>query len=185
MILADDRNLALRSRRGDGEAFGELVRRHQTAVFNVAYRMLGHRQDAEDAAQEAFIRAYRAFVTFDLTRPLAPWLKKIAANVCLNRLEVVRPEMAPLDDEMADAGTPGGTDPETVAQARELSDRVRSEILRLPPRYRVAIELRHFQGLSYDEMAEALQRPLSDVKSDLFRARRQLAERLNDLDLDA
>lgn len=179
-MLTDDRDLAERARHGDADAFGELVSRHQTAVFNVAYRLLGVREDAEDAAQEALWRAFSAFDGFDTSRRLAPWLKQIAVNVCLSRLETARPEASLPDDDERLPAPPGEGDPEQAAQASELSARVRAEILGLPPRFRAVIELRHFQELSYDEMAAALHRPLSDVKSDLFRARKWLAGRLGD-----
>jgi len=179
-MSTDDQSLAERARQGDADAFGELVSRHQAAVFNVAYRLLGIREDAEDAAQEALWRAYRGFGGFDTSRPLAPWLKQIAVNVCLSRLEAWRPEAdLPEDDERLPA-SPAEDDPEQAAQAGELNARLRAEILRLPPRYRAVIELRHFQELSYDEIAAALDRPLSNVKSDLFRARKWLARRLKD-----
>jgi RNA polymerase sigma-70 factor (ECF subfamily) len=186
---ATDRALALRVAQGDAEAFGELVRRHQSAVFNVAYRMLGNRGDAEDVTQEVFIRAFRAFHTFDPERPLRPWLKQIATNYTLNWLESarVRPETV-----AADLGQPGNErnsldewqqespTPEQALSAEETAGQVRAGILRLPPHYRAVIELRHFQELSYEEIAIALKRPLSDVKSDLFRARKMLAQLLKD-----
>ena len=134
--------------------------------------MLGECREAEDAAQETFLRAYRAFRTFDPQRPPGPWLKKIAVNVCLNRLE--RREPLTLADETAiPAPDPG---PESQTVQREQNNQVRAAMLSLPPHYRAAIELRHFQELSYADMAEALNRPLSDIKSDLFRARKMLAE---------
>ena len=179
-MLNDDRTLMIRCRRGDRDAFGDLIDRYQRAVFNVAYRLLGNRQDAEDAAQEAFVRAFRALGTFDIARPPAPWLKKIVVNVCLSWLDGAPPAADELDDE-TEAAPPAKSRPEEVAQAKGLERQLRAEIMRLPPRYRAVIELRHFQGLRYDEIAQALQRPLSDVKSDLFRARRMLAERLKDL----
>ena len=82
-----DRDLALRARRGDAEAFGELVRRYQTSVFNVCYRLLGERREAEDLAQEAFIRAYERLDTFDADLPFGPWMRRVAANLCLNWME--------------------------------------------------------------------------------------------------
>jgi len=175
-MTSDERDLAQRAARGDPEAFGELVRCHQASVYNVAYRMLGERRDAEDAAQEAFMRAYRAIRALDPERPPGPWLRKIAANVCLNRLE--RREPVPLENEAELPAPDAG--PESRVVERERSRRVRAALSSLPPRYRAAIELRHFQGLSYAEMAEALDRPMSDVKSDLFRARKMLAARLRD-----
>lgn len=179
--MADDRDLALKAVRGDHEAFGELVRRHQSGVYNAAYRMTGNRQDAEDAAQEAFIRAYRAIETLDPSRPPGPWFRKITINVCLNRLE--KHLMLPLEDEYIvshfSASTGIGMEPEPQVVERERSRKIHEALLTLPPRFRAVVELRHFQELSYTEIAETLSRPLSDVKSDLFRARKILAEKLD------
>ncbi len=181
--MTDDRDLATKAVRGDQEAFGELVRLHQTGVFNAAYRMTGNRQDAEDAAQEAFIHAYRAIVSLDPTRPPGPWFRKIAVNVSLNRLEK-RPAL-PLDDEYFSTHPSTehgiGLEPESQTIERDRSREIRGALLTLPPRYRAVIELRHFQDLSYAEIAETLDRPVSDVKSDLFRARKLLAEELKEL----
>jgi len=171
MMIADDRN-----------AFAEMIRQSQTAVFNVAYRLLGNAQDAEDATQETFLRAYRFRHTYKTDSPPGPWLKRIAVNVCMQRLGKNTP-MQSLDEETVQPidSYPG---PQSQAETHELQQRIQSELLRLPPRYRAVIELRHFQDLSYEEIAQALSRPLSDVKSDLFRARRLLAERLRDLRLE-
>lgn len=180
--MTDDRDLALQAARGDHEAFGELVRRHQNGVYNAAFRMTGNRQDSEDAVQEAFIRAFRAVESLDPSRPPGPWLRKIAVNVCLNRLE--KHPTIQLEEEFMTTqtltipGTNPGPEPEAMEQER--SRAIRIAILSLPPRYRAVIELRHFQELSYAEIADTLGYPLSDVKSDLFRARRILAERLKE-----
>jgi len=171
----DDWEWLSRARRGDPDAYGLIVRRYQTAVFNVCYRLLHDRAEAEDAAQEAFIRAYIRLETFDVTRPFGPWIKRVAANLCLNRLEARPPAAVELDEERDRA--PEG-DPEAAREQTESAQAVRAAIASLPPRYRAAIELRHFQNLSYAEMAAALDLPLSDVKSHLFRARKLLAERL-------
>jgi RNA polymerase sigma-70 factor, ECF subfamily len=179
MSSTDERSLARRVLQGDRDAFGEIVRRNQQAVFNASYHVLGNVRDAEDATQEAFIRAYRFFDRFDLDRPLAPWLVRIAINVCLNRAEGQVPT-TDLDDELFPLPdlTPG---PEVQTMIRDRDETVRYELSRLPPRYRAVIELRHFQGLSYEEIAKELKRPLSDIKSDLFRARKLLAEKLKGL----
>jgi len=189
MSTADERDLVIRAQRGDVEAFGQLVRCHQSAVYNVAYRLTGNRQDAEDAAQEAFLKAFRAFDRFDPDRPLAPWLKRIAANLCLNWLQsspvkttsVVTDMQFPASeaDRTMDNFAQSRPLPEQLVMRRETAEQIRTAILQLPPHYRAVIELRHFQDLSYDEMAETLERPLSSVKSDLFRARKQLAEILS------
>ncbi|MBV6394925.1 MAG: ECF RNA polymerase sigma factor SigW [Anaerolineales bacterium] len=174
-----DRELAQRIQGGEQDAFAELIRLHQNAVFNVAYRFLGNIHDAEDAAQETFIRAWKFFDQFDRERTLAPWLKRICVNVCLNKLETNRP-LLPLDEDLPAPRDPSPS-PESVTAQRDLQRRLRAELTSLPPRYRAVIELRHYQELSYEEIAETLRRPLSDVKSDLFRARKLLADRLKDL----
>jgi RNA polymerase sigma-70 factor (ECF subfamily) len=173
-----DQALARRARAGDHEAYGDLVRRNQAAVFNVCYRLLGERAAAEDLAQEAFLRAYQRLHRFDDTRPFGPWIRRVAANLCLNHLEARQPPSLSLDDERDAPQVPAASDPARAAEAADESRRLHGAILSLPPRYRAVIELRHFHELTYAEIAAALDRPLSDVKSDLFRARRLLAERL-------
>ena len=170
-----DRDLVLRARRGDADAFGELVRRTQTSVFNVCYRLTGERREAEDLAQEAFIRAYERLNTFDPDRPFGPWMRRVAANHCLNRLSPQPVADVPLDEEH-DEDEHGR--PETIREEREQAEIMRAAILALPPNYRAVIELRHFQDMSYDEIASALSISLSDVKSHLFRARKLLAEKI-------
>ena len=192
MTLTDEQQLLQQARQGDvtsAAAYGELVRRYQTAVFNVAYRLLGRRVEAEDAAQEAFLRAYRALGRFDVARPFAPWIKRITTNLCLNWLESARVRTQLLAAEMSSDDRPVSMDdwaqttpsPEQTMVHEEQSTRLHQAILELPPRYRAVIELRHFQELSYEEMAEEMARPLSSVKSDLFRARKMLAEKMKEM----
>ena len=180
--MTDDHDLALKAVRGDHDAFNEMVRRHQAGVYNLAFRMTGNRQDAEDISQEAFIRAYNAIGSLDPFRPPGPWFRKIAVNVCLNRLE--KHTVLSLEDEYVSipSSTPAA-DPglETRIIDLERSREIRSALLSLPPRYRAVVELRHYQELSYSEISETLGCLLSDVKSDLFRARRMLAEKLGKL----
>lgn len=176
MEAPSDRDLILRARRGDPEAFGELVRAHQAGVFNVCYRMMGERREAEDMAQEAFIRAYERINTFDAERPFGPWMRRVAANVCLNQLAAHKPEHAELDEERDADPAPL---PESGREVQEEAERVRNALRKLPPHYRAVVELRHYQDLSYDEIAAELKIPLSDVKSHLFRARKILAESLS------
>lgn len=189
MTQTDEQRLLQQARQGDetsAAAYGELVRRYQTAVFNTAYRLLGRRVEAEDAAQEAFLRAYRALNRFDLERPFAPWIKRITTNLCLNWLESAQMRTQTLAAEMSRDDQPVSMDdwaqaapsPEQTLVREEQATRLHKAIWALPPRYRAAIELRHFQELSYEEMAEVLERPLSSVKSDLFRARKMLAEKM-------
>ena len=174
MTAPTDRDLILRARRGDAEAFGELVTRYQTSVFNVCYRMTNERREGEDLAQETFIRIYSRLDTFDIQRKFGPWVRRAAANLCLNHLESQK-ATAELDDER-DADE--SQRPEAIYEVRERSEQIRGALSSLPAQYRAVIELRHYQDMSYDEIAAELNIPLSDVKSRLFRARRLLAEKL-------
>ena len=175
MSAPTDRDLLVRALRGASDAFGELVTRHQTGVFNVCYRILHERGEAEDLAQETFIRAYDRLHTFDLEREFGPWVRRVAANLCLNYLES-RKSTTPLDEER-DADE--SQKPERQVEVKERSEQIRSALASLPAHYRVVVELRHYQELSYDEIASELNIPLSDVKSHLFRARKLLAEKLH------
>jgi len=175
MTAPTDRDLIQRARRGVNDAFGELVTRYQTSVFNVCYRMLHERNAAEDLAQETFMRAYDRLHTFDLAREFGPWIRRVAANLCLNHLEAQK-VAAPLDEER-DADE--SARPERQVEVKERSVQIHNALASLPPHYRAVVELRHYQELSYDEIAAELNIPLSDVKSHLFRARKILAEQLH------
>jgi RNA polymerase sigma-70 factor, ECF subfamily len=175
MNTPTDRDLILRARRGDAKAYGELVTRHQTGVFNVCYRILHARSDAEDLTQETFIRAYDRLHTFDLEREFSPWIRRVAANLCLNYLESQKP-LAKIDEERDEDKTQS---PDEQVEAKERSEQIRAALASLSPHYRVVVELRHYQDLSYEEIAKELNLPISDVKSYLFRARKLLAEKLH------
>ena len=173
-----DRDLVLRTRRGEIQAFGELVRRYQSAVFNVCYRMLGERMEAEDLAQETFLRAYRRLATYDAERPFGPWVRQVATRVCLNHLDRRTPPSVELDEDRDRPLVSAGNEPEGVFAGAQASDALRRAIKELPPRYRAVIELRHYQEMNYAEIADLMKIPLSDVKSHLYRARKTLARSL-------
>lgn len=175
MTAPTDRDLILHARRGDAEAYGELVTRYQTSVFNVCYRILHERGEAEDLAQESFIRAYDRINTFDIEREFGPWIRRVAANICLNHLESRRNIVELKDERDADESQR----PEAAVEIHERSEQIRRALASLPAHYRVVIELRHYQEMSYDEIAGELNIPLSDVKSHLFRARKLLAEKIH------
>jgi RNA polymerase sigma-70 factor (ECF subfamily) len=173
-----DAELVLRTRSGDIQAFGELVRRYQTSVFNVCYRMAGERREAEDLAQEAFLRAFRRLSSYDESRPFGPWMRRLAANLSLNALQRKAPSEVPLVEEQESDPGHGLGMPEPMTLQNERAAAVRRAIQGLPPHFRAVVELRHYQGMSYAEIAESLSLPMSDVKSHLYRARRQLAQAL-------
>ena len=161
------------------QAFGELVRRYQTSVFNVCYRIMGERQEAEDMTQETFLRAHERLSTYDMDRPFGPWIRRVGANLCLNTLKRRRLTILPLDEELEGSTPKVEERPEVARVHAERSEAIRDAILELPVHYRIVIELRHFFDMSYKEIADAVGLPLSDVKSHLFRARKLLAERLS------
>lgn len=175
-----DRDIVVNVRRGKTDFYGELVLRHQTSVFNVCYRMLGERREAEDLTQETFIRAYERLHTFDKDRPFGPWIRRIATNLCYNHLKRSKQVVFSLHEEIESNKGQNERLPEIKQVQREKSESVRTAILELPPHYRAVIELRHYQELSYAEIAKELSIPLSDVKSHLFRARKQLSTKLKD-----
>jgi RNA polymerase sigma-70 factor (ECF subfamily) len=176
---ATERAWIRQAQHGDAEAFGQLVVYYQQTAFNVAYRMIGDRQEAKDVAQEAFIKIYQTLDRFDLQRPFAPWLYRIVTNTALNWIKRRQPETGIDEGVPLIEPSPG---PEAQTIAADTSARLRAAIATLPPNYRAAIELRHFQGLSYKEMSDVLDAPLSDVKSWLFRARRKLRQVLEEFD---
>src|SRR5438552_6480540 len=111
MVDPSDRDLVLRVRGGDAEAFGDLVQRYQNSVYNVCYRLLGEPGAAQDEAQEAFIRAYRRLDRYDETRPFGPWMRRVAANLCLNELARLQRPSVSLDDERDEPRVPLAADP--------------------------------------------------------------------------
>ncbi|MDH5506257.1 MAG: sigma-70 family RNA polymerase sigma factor [Anaerolineae bacterium] len=180
MMQITDIELVQHTLNGDIELFGDLVQRYQQSVFNVCYRMLAERRDAEDLAQETFVRAYHKLNSFDQRRPFGPWVRKIAANLCLNHINLARPPQVDLEKHLEVVANPAGSTPEHAYLSAEASAQVRRAIWDLPGKYRAVIELRHFHNLSYQEIAAALEIPLSDVKSHLFRARKRLADDLRE-----
>jgi RNA polymerase sigma-70 factor (ECF subfamily) len=183
-----DHQLVARALSGRPDAYGELVRRYQGSVYNIAYRLVGERQEALDLAQEAFVRAYGRLDSFDQSRPFGPWIGRIATNAALNWLQRRRVATVSLaqgppaaGDDQAERDLPDySAEPEQVYLAGERQALIRGAILALPPHYRAIVELRHFQDRSYEEIAQALGIPLSDVKSHLFRARRLLRKWLEE-----
>ncbi len=175
--LPDDRALADRLRRGDEAAFEEMVIAYQHRVFGVALRMLGNRAEAEEIAQEVFLRAHRALADFRGDARLGTWLYAIASRLCLNRLASPDRRVARGDAARADvpAATPSAAD---AAECAQRDAAVRAAIAELPEDRRIVLVLRDVEGLTYDEIAEALALEPGTVRSRLHRARLQLKEKL-------
>lgn len=177
IVAASERELIARSCGGDLAAFEELVRIHQAHIYQLAYRLTGNYEDARDAAQEAFIRAFQALPRFRQEAAFSTWLYRIATNTALDlvrRRPVVPPVELPADQ-------PAPDDPATEAQRREISRRVHAAVAQLPAEYRVVVVLRDLQGLAYDEIAKVLEIPVGTVRSRLSRGRDGLRGLLTDL----
>jgi RNA polymerase sigma-70 factor (ECF subfamily) len=165
------------ARKGDDQAFGNLVDEYQKPVFSLCYRMLGNSRDAEDAAQESFLRAYRYLKSYDSNRSFPTWLLSIAAHYCIDRtrkrrLPVVSTDSLPAEI-IADRNAPN---PEKVYRKQEKEVLIQDLINTLKPTDRAAIILRYWHDYSEVEIAQALDLSVSAVKSRLYRARQALAK---------
>jgi RNA polymerase sigma-70 factor (ECF subfamily) len=158
--------------RGESSAFEGLVRRYQRVLFSVAHRMLGNYEDARDATQNVFVRAYEGLDTYDPNRRFFSWIYRIAVNECLNLRRARRPS-EPLPEQMESDEAAGPL--ETVA-AQEQSEWIDAALVRLSEEHRLVVVLRHFADLSYSEMSEILSVPEKTVKSRLFEARQRLGD---------
>ncbi len=167
--------LVRRAQAGDAEAFGALVTAHQQFVYNLAWRALGNSEEAEDAAQEAFVRAWLALPNFRGQAQFRTWLYRIVTNLCCNRLPRLRRDLAALGEAEVlnvPAEQPHGLEDELEAGERRAF--LHAQIESLPESYRVLVLLRFQQGLPYEEIATVLSLPLGTVKTGLHRARARL-----------
>jgi len=168
----DDAALVARCLRGDPAAFEPLVTRYERVLFSVALRLLGNYEDARDATQNAFVRAYEHLDTYDPTRKFFSWIYRIVVNECLNQRRARRPA-EPLVETLAAKGDAGD-----AAEAAEQSQRIEAALLQLTLDYREVVVLRHFLDFSYEEIGDVLDLPVKTVKSRLFSARQRLADLL-------
>lgn len=164
------------ARRGDRSAFSRLVEAYQRPVFNLTYRMLGSVEEAEDAAQEAFLRAYSRLGQYDPEMKFSTWLFSIANHYCIDRLRKRRTTQISIDDNPVLQNLEGDHPrPERHALQQEARLEVQTMLDRLAPEYRTPLVLRYWEELSYEEIAESMNVTVATVKSRLFRARQQLA----------
>ena len=169
MTAEDEGDLIRRSLAGDPRAFGELVSAHQQVLFNVALRMLNDREDARDATQTAFLKAWRKLDTFDRRNKFFSWIYRILLNEALNRLRQRR-RLEPLDERMVSPER----SPEERTEASEIGGIVQEGLMELGTDHRQLIILRHFLQLSHREIADLLNLPEKTVKSRLYTGRQLL-----------
>ena len=177
---ADDSELVKRVCMGETQLFRMLIERHQQHIFNLCFRMLQRFEEADDATQDTFLKAYRSLKRFRGDASLKTWLCRIARNECLNRLRHER--MDPLDEQLTAEGgfqlvdsTPS---PLELIEQQEIRSTVHAAINELPPSYRLVITLFHLEGLSYEEISQVMEIPMGTVKTHIFRARRLLKSKL-------
>lgn len=181
-VASDEQRLVRLSRGGDHSAFAELVERHQTAVFGTALRLVRDREVAAEVSNRAFYRAYEHLASFDESRPLRPWLVRVAANEALNHLRGRRRDSANTIGGEAAAielqQLVGEPDPAEVLPRRERSAAIRAAVDRLPEAQRTAVVLRYFADLSYGDIAEITHQTVNNVGVILLRARERLRREL-------
>jgi RNA polymerase sigma-70 factor (ECF subfamily) len=185
-VVDPDRDLVDRWRGGEADAFAALVRRHQRRVFGLLLRMLGSREEAEDAAQDAFLNLHRHGHRFRRESRFSTFLYRIAVNAALNRRRSIGRRRAHADafndaHAVGHAGPESGSDPEQALAGDRLRTRLGRELLALPESLRAPVVLYDVEGLSYGEIADVLEVAEGTVKSRIHRARQALRARLGDL----
>lgn len=166
---------------GDQDAFAEIVYTFQDAVYNLCYRMLSNRTEAEDAAQEVFLKAYNNLSRYDPSRAFKTWILSIASNHCIDQIRKRRMQYVSIDEPIPATLSLASDDPlpEQAALAGERSAEIQALLDELEPDYRLAVVLRYWYDYSYLEIAEQMGTTESAIKSRLFRARKMLADKAN------
>ena len=172
-----DNELVVRCLQRDEVAWQLLVERHSRRVLNIAYQFTGRRDEAEELAQEVFLRVFRSLYQFDLTTHFVPWLVRVSRNLCIDEHRSrAREKAAMVADELdAERTEDTGTSPHRDLEQKELEHRVRQGLAELGEELRTALVLRDLQGLSYSEIAEVLHLAVGTVKSRIHRGRLELA----------
>lgn len=187
--MKTDTELVTSTLRGSQEAFRELVGRYERPVYSLVVRMVQDSGLAEDLAQEVFFKAYRRLDTYDPVRKFSSWLFKIAHNTTIDHLRRHSPETVPLEGDRKDDEDRGGLatvladtsseDPSAAAERRDMARSLERAIARLRPEYRELVVLFYVEGASYQDLCEATGLPLGTVKTNLHRARKELAQAMS------
>jgi RNA polymerase sigma-70 factor (ECF subfamily) len=175
----EETRLIDQARAGDQSAFTTLVERYQGAVYNLCYRMLGQSQDAEDAAQEIFLRVYRQLHSYDAGHRFSTWVLSIASHYCIDQLRKRRLSIVPLETIVPWARSRQPA-PDELALSGEARDHIQGLLARLPEKYRLVLVLRYWYDLSYLEISEITRLPENTVKTRLHRARQMMADLVRD-----
>lgn len=171
-----DNELVRRVLRGEVDAFASIVTRHQARLFRLGLKFLHRAEDAEDFAQEVFIRAYQRLATFQGQVPFAAWLYRISFNLAVNRYHVKKRTL-PAVAEVEHLPDPSHS-PEHRLVREELGEWVRKTLQKIPDIYNVLLRMHFFDGLSYPEISRKLRIPVNTIKSYIFRAKELIRQRL-------
>ena len=178
-----DNELVRRVRAGEVEAYGAIVARHQARMFYLGLKFLRRNEDAEDFAQEVFIRAYEKLSSFQGSVPFAAWLYRIAFNLAVNKYHLKKRQALAVNT--VDILPDSSFSPEHHLLAEELAEWVRRSLHKIPEIYHVLIRMHFFEGLSYPEISKALEMPVNTIKSYIFRAKELLRQKLRVWDREA
>ncbi len=181
-VEAVDRDLVVRARGGEAEAFEAIVRSYQRRVYGVALRMTRRHEVADDIAQETFLRAYSHLDRFELGRPLAPWLTRIAVNLSINHLTGATKREQQFAEGGPAADPPAERDPDPLTEllSKEFQEALDKAVQKLPAEQQAVFVLKVHEEMRYEEIAAVLDISTGTVMSRLFRARQKLKEMLKD-----
>ena len=182
-MKSEDRLLVERCLKGEERAFEELLNKYKNSVYSICYRMVRNQTDAEDLAQDAFIRTFSVLDRYDPSYPFSSWLFRITSNLCIDFLRKVKGGMVSLDQPIE--GTEGSIQrqlpahvvkPDREMENKEMMAALEKAISTLPEHYRIIVILRHQEQMSYEEIADDLGIPLGTVKARIHRARNMIKE---------
>jgi len=172
-----DAKLFERCRKGDADAFRPVVRHHQEFAYAVAFRILQHEEDARDAVQESFVRAWNHISKFDERKSFSTWLYRIVMRLCYDRLKSRKRKQEMLERFSNETVAPAD-DPDERLERREMTALIRELIGQLPPRQRMVFVLRDIEDMSVRQVSEILKMPAHSVKSNLYYARKNIRKKL-------
>jgi len=182
-LKSEDRVLVERCLKGEERAFEELLNKYKNSVYSICYRMVRNQTDAEDLAQDVFIRTFSVLDRYDPSYPFSSWLFRITSNLCIDFLRKVKGGMVSLDQPIE--GSEGAIQrqlpadvvkPDREMENKEMMAALEDAISTLPEHYRIIVILRHQEQMSYEEIADDLGIPLGTVKARIHRARNMIKE---------
>jgi len=178
-----DEALVAMTLKGQSAAFEELIKRYERQIYSLTLKMMGNQEDANDVAQEIFIKLYNALNKFDNERKFFSWMYKIALNVCYTAMKRRPQENFSLDNiiDFAPLIPERDTQPETYFESQEIKTLVQTAISELPENFRVPVLLRYMHEMSYQQIADAMELPVSTIETRLYRGKAILQKRLANL----